>query len=148
MIKLLNQKNLNLAKKIYHVFQRSYAIEAKILKALDFPPLKRTTEDFIQSDTQFYGCYSGQELAAVIELDINEESIHIQSLVVDPAFFRLGIAGKLIEFVFNNFETRYFTVETGVDNMPAVKLYEKYGFAEIKQYDTDHGIRKIRLEKC
>jgi ribosomal protein S18 acetylase RimI-like enzyme len=38
------------------------------------------------------------------------------------------------------------TVETGLDNKPAIALYESFGFKEVKQYDTDHGIRKIRFE--
>ena len=147
MINKINNKNYNQTEKIYHVFQDSYAIEAKILKAADFPPLKRTISEFIDSDTLFLGYTKGQDLAAVIELDIDKQSIHIQSLVVDPQFFRLGIAGKLIDFVFNNFETKYFTVETGLDNLPAISLYKKYGFVESKQYDTNHGIRKIRLMK-
>ena len=38
-------------------------------------------------------------------------------------------------------------VETGVENEPAILLYKKFGFKEVKQWDTDHGIRKIRLER-
>ena len=147
MIQTLNHQNLQQAKKIYRVFQDSYAIEAEILKAVDFPPLKRTVEEFINTNTLFLGYKKDQELAAVIELDIKSQSIHIQSLVVDPQFFRLGIAGKLINYAFSNFETKLFTVETGLGNLPAIKLYKKYKFVETKQYDTDHGIRKIRLEK-
>ena len=144
---LINHKNKDQAQKIYRVFQVSYAIEAEILKAVDFPPLKRTILDFIDSETLFLGYEKDQKLAAVIELDIQKKSIHIQSLVVDPQFFRHGIAGKLIDFVFENYNTRLFTVETGLENLPAVMLYKKYGFVETMQYDTNHGIRKVRFEK-
>ena len=147
MIQKLNHKNMQQAQQMYRVFQVSYAIEAKILKAVDFPPLKRTTEQFINAETDFYGFVIKNDLAAVIELDIKQESIHIQSLVVDPEYFRRGIAGKLLGFILDNFTTKLFTVETGLDNMPAVRLYKKYGFIETEQYDTNHGIRKIRFEK-
>ncbi len=100
------------------------------------------------AETQFYGFHIEQDLVAVIELDILKQSIHIQSLVVHPEYFRQGIAGKLIQFVFDNFKTNRLTVETGVDNLPAVRLYKNYGFEEIKQYDTNHGIRKVRFEKA
>lgn len=40
-----------------------------------------------------------------------------------------------------------FTVETGIDNQPAIKLYESFGFQELEQWDTNHGIRKVRFEK-
>ena len=147
MIQKINHRQKLHAKKIYRVFQDSYAVEANILKAVDFPPLKRTVTEFLDSNTLFLGFLVNNVLAAVIELDIKKQSIHIQSLVVDPLFFRQGIAGKLIEYVFDNYETKHFTVETGVDNTPAVKLYKKYGFVETKQYDTDHRIRKIKLKK-
>lgn len=58
-----------------------------------------------------------------------------------------GIGRRLMRFVLESFEHGIFTVETGVDNIPAIQLYEKMGFREIKQYDTNFGIRKIRLEK-
>jgi predicted GNAT family N-acyltransferase len=39
-----------------------------------------------------------------------------------------------------------FVVETGLANEPASKLYRKFGFTEVKIWDTDHGIRKIKFE--
>lgn len=147
MIKQLNNKDAIIAKKIREVFQVSYVIEAKLLNAKIFPPLNRTLDDFTKSETQFYGYWKNEALAAVIEIRYNQNSTLIQSLVVDPIFFRQGIAGKLINFVFENYNSKIFNVETGLANLPAIKLYERYGFVEIKQYDTDIGIRKIRFEK-
>ncbi len=147
MIKKLNLQDQELTIETRKVFQASYAIEAEILKAVDFPPLKRTLMEYSETETDFYGYYTQHTLSAVVEIKIDDDSIHIQSLVVDPQFFRLGIAGKLLDYVFAHFTTDVFTVETGLDNLPAVRLYKKFGFVESKQYDTDHGIRKIRFEK-
>ena len=147
MIKQLDNKDKDIAKKIRSVFQVSYPIEAKLLNAINFPPLNRTIDDFINSDTQFYGYWKDEALAAVMEISTNHNSTLIQSLVVDPKYFRQGIAGKLINFVFENYKTKVFNVETGLANLPAIKLYKRYGFEEIKQYDTEIGIRKIRFEK-
>lgn len=147
MIQKLNHKNQQLAVEIRDVFQASYAIEAEILEAIDFPPLKRTLSEYSNSETDFYGYYTNHILSAVVELKINNDSIHIQSLVVDPKFFRRAIASQLIQFVFENFNTPLLTVETGLNNTPAVLLYKKHGFIEVEQFDTSHGIRKIRFEK-
>lgn len=147
MIKRLSNKEPETANSIYSVFQVSYAVEAKLLRATNFPPLQRKPEGFINSDNDFFGYFQDQELAAVIEIDHKEDSTHIQSLVVDPKFFRQGIGRKLVEFVFDIYKTNLFTVETGAENGPATQLYRKYGFIEIKQYETDHGIRKVRFEK-
>jgi ribosomal protein S18 acetylase RimI-like enzyme len=101
----------------------------------------------MHSETEFYGFLKEQELAAVIEVKREPTSTHIQSLVVDPRFFRQGIASALLVFVLNSYNTRTFTVETGLANAPATKLYKRFQFKEVSQYDTDHGIRKIRFEK-
>ena len=52
-----------------------------------------------------------------------------------------------MEFVLNTFDTNLFVVETGLANAPATKLYHKYGFTEVTQWDTDHGVRKVKFEK-
>jgi len=147
MIERLQHRELEVAQKIRHVFQVSYKIEAKLLNATYFPPLKRPLEDFIESTTAFYGFSKEGELAGVVEIDHNNHFTLIRSLVVNPAFFRQGIAGKLIAFVFDAYDSKLFVVETGVANGPATQLYIKYGFTEVKQWDTEYGIRKIKFEK-
>lgn len=147
MIKKLDNTNLEVAIAIHAVFQVSYAVEAEILKASNFPPLQRTIEDFLISNTEFYGYMENDIVAAVVEIDpTDNKSTHIQSLVVDPEYFRKGIGSKLIKFVLGTYILKMVTVETGVANAPAIKLYKNFGFREVKQWDTDHGVRKIRFE--
>ncbi len=147
MIQKLNHTDHTIASEIRRVFQVSYVVEAELLGAEYFPPLKRAVEDFLNSDTQFFGYFSEGELAAVMEIRTFTDSTLIQSLVVDPKFFRRGIGGKMVRFAINNFPSEVFNVETGAANGPAVKLYEKFGFRIIKEYLTKEGIRKVRFEK-
>lgn len=147
MIQKLQNKDIDTSTKIRSVFQASYAVEAKLLNASDFPPLKRSLEGFLNSDNEFFGYLQNQELAGVIEINHNDHFTHIQSLVVHPKFFRQGIARKLMEFVLKSINSKLFIVETGVDNRPATELYRKFDFKEVKQWDTDHGIRKVKFEK-
>ena len=147
MIKKIQNSDSETAKKIQKVFLKSYAVEAKILEATDFPPLKRPFESYVKSDNDFIAFFKGQEIAGITEIKINAKSVYIQSLVVHPDYFRQGIADQLLEFVFSTYSTPLFTVETGVNNHPAVRLYLKKGFKEVKQWDTDFGIRKVRFEK-
>lgn len=148
MIQQLQNKDSHISNKIRSVFQASYAIEAELLNATDFPPLKRAVESYRETDNSFFGYSKNGELAGVVEIHETKDYTHIQSLVVHPRFFRQGIAGSLLKFVFSSFDSELFMVETGVDNGPAIKLYEKFGFKEVKQWNTDHGIRKVRFEKC
>ncbi len=145
MIKLLDQEASADAEKIYDIFQVSYAVEADLLGATDFPPLKRSVVDFMKSNTSFFGFWQGEHLAAVLEIEPQPTAFHICSLVVDPDYFRQGIASKLIDHILDLFEGNPITVETGLANEPAKKLYEFFGFKENGQYDTDHGIRKIKF---
>lgn len=149
MIEKLKNSDLEIAKKMRLIFQASYKVEAKLLNATNFPPLKRPLENYTESNTEFYGYSINEILAAVVEIDTNNNNnyILIRSLVVRPDFFRQGIAGKLIKFVFETFKSNLFVVETGLENGPATKLYEKFGFVEVHQWDTNHGIRKIKFEK-
>ncbi|MBT7424619.1 MAG: GNAT family N-acetyltransferase, partial [Flavobacterium sp.] len=96
--------------------------------------------------TTFFGYYKNQELAGVVEISHQKTATHINSLVVAPKFFRQEVAKQLMEFLLTNFDSEIFTVETGLQNKPASKLYQKFNFKEVKQWDTDHGVRKIRFK--
>lgn len=147
MIEKLQNKDIETSKKIRSVFQISYSVEAKILKAKDFPPLKRPLESYVNSKTAFFGYLKNKEIAGIIEIENNIKVTQINSLVVDPKFFRQGIATKLIEFVFKTYPSKLYIVETGLENKPASELYKKFGFIEVKQWNTENGIRKIKLER-
>lgn len=146
MITKLFHSNAIIAQSIYTVFQESYAVEAEILNVIDFPPLQRPVEHFMNSVNSFYGLTMEEELAGVIEIKQETSSIDIQSLVVKPSFFRQGVAKQLIQFIFKTYQANAFTVETGLANVPAVRLYKKLGFQEIDQWDTDFDVRKVRFE--
>jgi ribosomal protein S18 acetylase RimI-like enzyme len=147
MIEKLQNNKMEIANQIHSVFQLSYAVEAKLLNATDFPPLKRPVESYLKSDNSFFAYIENNELAGIIEIEYDNDYTDINSLVVNPKFFRRGIAGKLIEFVFNTSDSDLFIVETGANNEPATELYKKFGFKEVKQWNTDFGIRKILFER-
>lgn len=147
MITWLQNNDKRIADRIHSVFQLSYAIEAKLLNVADFPPLKRELESYRKSDNDFFAYLKNQEFAGIAEIDHHAGFTHIQSLVVQPKFFRQGVAQKLMRFVLNSFDSKLFVVETGVKNLPATELYKKLGFKEIEQYDTNHGVRKVKFEK-
>ncbi len=148
MIKKIDSRLKVEAESIRKVFQASYAVEAKLLDAEDnFPPLKRPLEGFIKSETSFYGFYDEENLTGVMEIYLAGNKAHIQSMVVDPSYFRRGIASKLLQFLFEQFKEKSFTVETGAANGPARTLYERHGFKKVNQWMTEIGIEKVAFEK-
>ena len=149
MIEKLDQTIFTKSQLIFHTFQRSYAVEAKLLKHPDFPPLKRTIQHIMKSKTAFYGYFLSNQLCGVMELELTEQHIHIRSLTVDPDYFRQGIGKQLLYFVLNEFKANLITVETGYLNQPAIDFYLDFGFMKNKIWMTDVGIEKIsfRLTK-
>ncbi|WP_154224135.1 GNAT family N-acetyltransferase [Marinicella rhabdoformis] len=150
MVIILSHQDESIAQNIFQVFQDSYQIEASLIGVDDFPPLSRSAEAIQNSTTDFYGFFEGEDLAAVIEVNhtVGDYSqLKICSLTVDPKHFRKGIAGQLIQYVFSLHEVDEYIVETAVVNKPAIKLYEKHGFTEYKQYLPDHGIPKTVMKR-
>ena len=147
LIKKLNNKNQETSCKIRALFQASYRVEAELLGAIDFPPLKRKLLNFINSDTEFYGFCRGNHMASVVEVKSCGTNTHIHSLVVHPQHFRQGLGKNLMQFILETYDSETFTVETGLENEPATKLYRKLGFKEQKQWDAEFGIRKIGFIK-
>lgn len=146
MIHNLNHKTQQQVEEIYTVFQLSYKIEAKLLEVEEFPPLRRTREQFISSTTEFYGYFINHQLAGIVELEIKADYIDINSLVVHSAFFRKGVGGQLVKFVLEMGQDKIITVETALENKPAIRLYEKFGFKETKRWIPAHGIPKVGFE--
>lgn len=147
MIKKINAGNRDSAQKIHALFQASYLVEAKLLEVDDFPPLKRTVQDIMHSETEFYAFWKADEVLALIEVKQESDVTDIHSLVVHPKYFRQNLGSQLVSFVLNSIDSTTFTVETGLKNTPAIRLYEKSGFEEMEQWDLPIGIRNVKFRK-
>ncbi|WP_339724974.1 N-acetyltransferase [uncultured Paraglaciecola sp.] len=145
MIQQLENSNLDVAKQIFNVFQNAYKIEAQLIGVVNFPPLSRSIKDIENSKTFFYGFSENGSLGAIIEIAIKDRRLEIDSLTVDPQYFRRGMAGQLIGYVLAIFEFTEARVETAIVNEPAIHLYRKYGFTEFKRWTPSHGIPKIAM---
>jgi ribosomal protein S18 acetylase RimI-like enzyme len=145
MITKLKHSNEETANLIHAIFQNSYKVEAQLIGVLDFPPLLRSATDIVHSKTDFFGFSDHNCLAAVIEIVIEDKRLEINSLTVDPKFFRKGIADQLISYILDTFEYTKAIVETAVVNKPAINLYKKHGFVEFKRWTPSHGIPKLAM---
>jgi ribosomal protein S18 acetylase RimI-like enzyme len=145
MITKLDNSNEQVASNIFTIFQSSYKIEAQLIGTLNFPPLLRSAKNIENSKTQFYGFSENKCLAAVIEIVIEGKHLKIDSLTVDPSYFRKGIANKLINYVLALMNFSEAIVETAVVNIPAINLYNKHGFVEFKRWTPAHGIEKVAM---
>jgi ribosomal protein S18 acetylase RimI-like enzyme len=145
-IDIKSDKNAEL---LYELWQLSYAVEADWLE-VDyklFPPLQRTTEDFLSSKNSFFIYLNRGILVACLEIKELSDSLRVQSCLVHPDWIRKGIGRQLMSFVFDKYaDRRNFSVETGAKNKPAIALYKKVGFSIVGIYRTS-GILKVKMIK-
>lgn len=141
----LRHTDHSVALQIQKVFFSAYKVEAKLIGVTNFPPLERKVADIVASDTTFYGSHYDGQLCAVIEIGYYDPQLNINSLVVHPDYFRQGLARELMRFVLNHYHWETAEVETALANMPAITLYEQFGFTETRRFQASMGITKVSL---
>lgn len=135
------------AEHIYHIMQDAYAVEAHLLNAQDFPPLRRTVRDVATSSNQFIGAFQHNALIGVCELEHMSKGVTlIASTVVSPTHFRRGVASLLIEHVLKRDDMESVMVSTAQDNAPAIALYQKHGFVVHDSEILPDGMKLVTLQ--
>ncbi len=146
MIKKLEHENEEIAGKIRQLFQLAYQVEADLLGIETFPPLQRTISNIKNSPTHFYGYFIENKIMGIIEIEYSKEETEIHSLVVHPDFFRRGIGKKMLGFILKK-DSKVYSVQTALKNIPAIKLYESEGFDLQKKWKTTEDLYLIKLIK-
>jgi hypothetical protein len=72
--------------------------------------------------------------------------MQISSLVVLPAFQRLGIGRSLLSAVVSEFRSQVLAVSTGLQNAPALALYTQFGFVELTRSLV--GAEELPVVEC
>ena len=143
MIQLLNHREPDMANAIHQLSLNAYRVEADFLGVDLFPPLNEKIASILNSHSQFYGCYMDSLLAGVMELEGDVEK-SVNRLVVDPLFFRRGIATRLLDA--GKAMGKTLRVSTAKANTPAVRLYQQSGFRLIDTFLIDDAIHIVVFE--
>ncbi len=133
------------ALQIHSLFQRAYRVEAQLIGVRSIPPLDRTVRDIMASETCFFGCWDDELLIAAVEVEYYEPHLGINSLVVHPDYFRQGLGRQLLRYVLAEYVWETAKVETALANLPAITLYEQFGFKETLRYSAAAGITKVAM---
>lgn len=145
MFRLLDHRSAEAAVDVHRLFQRSYRVEAELIGAEDFPPLRRTADQIRASCTRFLGAFEDSRLVAVLEYTIDGAHLCVENVAVDPDCFRRGWGRRLLAASLDGEVWRTASVETAAANHPAIALYEKAGFALVRRWETAEGIEKVEL---
>ena len=146
-LEFLDHRTQRVAEQIFGVFQRSYQVEADLIGITRFPPLRRNVTSIQESDTIFLGHKRDDRLLSTLEYAQHGATLNIASLVVLPEHFRCGLASELLRRLFGEARWSAVSVDTAAVNLPALSLYRKFGFSEVRRWRTVDGIEKLRLTR-
>ncbi len=136
------------SEKIRKVFFDSYSVEAMLIGASEFPPLKRSAFDIGSAKSLFFGCTCNSFLAAVAEIEnANSHLPNIAGFAVHPDYFRRGVGSFLLSNILDCLGDSNVTVSTASANVPATSLYKKYGFQITKNWSTKCRISMVNMER-
>ncbi len=132
----------------------AFLVEAKIIDYQEIPPLLDSLSSLRSSREMFIGYFLQQDnqrdkLVGAISYDVDTNVATIARLVVNPSYFRHGIATALLHHVFQllqQIEVHQVFVLVASDNLPAMKLYSSVGF-EFQQSMIYHNISLSTLQK-
>lgn len=148
MISPIDIRQPDLAHQIQALQKAAYTVESQLIGYPNLPPLQETSTDLQHSAEQFLIYRAEGQIAGAISYLRLGDTLDICRLVVRPAYFRRGIAGKLLTAV----ETdepgiRQITVSTAEKNLPAVALYQKHGYRVVQRTVLADGLVLVKLGK-
>ncbi|MCO4782731.1 MAG: GNAT family N-acetyltransferase [Candidatus Cloacimonetes bacterium] len=130
MIRLIQNDLLCNAIRLLEIQQRSYKIEAEIIGFKDLPPLFETKDKLMADQAKYLAYIENGLIVGFLAYEVDDQTLEIHKLVVDPDCFRKGIASKLLDYlILEAHDINLMIVSTGADNNPAINLYKNKGFA-------------------
>lgn len=148
-IRLLDLSDLDAAEELWALQHAAYRQEAALIGAAKLPPLQETVASLRNSGEAFYGYYAdGGDLAGAVSVLETEGRMTIRRLMVNPAYFRQGIASALLEHLTDGaYPGRAWEVNAEVRNVPAIRLYERSGFERTEVWHPSPGLTMARMAK-
>lgn len=125
--------------------QAAYLREARILGIQDFPPLRETLATLRGTRERLMGAWEGETLVGVLGSEPEDGHHLITRLAVDPGRFRKGVGSLLLAHFISRHGQAGLSVQTGMDNVPALRIYQKHGFLIMQFSRSQEGIRLVRL---
>jgi ribosomal protein S18 acetylase RimI-like enzyme len=147
-VRIVVSSDRAVAQRVLEIQRAAYAVEAGIVGYDAIPPLHERLDELQSRDLIFLGVSCDRALGGVLAYRRDGDTVDIDRLAVDPAFFRRGLARRLMRELFvRERDASRFTVSTGLGNQPAISLYESYGFHVVGADEPMPGVRIVLLER-
>lgn len=147
MITKLDRADRFILEQMINVQRAAYSVEAELIGTRNIPPLNETIEELeAVHDEEFFGFVMDGELMGFVATMDESPHLRISRMVVDPKFFKNGIGKALVLYVLNHRKPgQPVKVTTGEKNLPARRLYERFGFRLERSFEVEDGTAIIEL---
>ena len=127
----------------------AYAVEAALIGLDGIPALTETLDELRCAPEDWLGVADDDGLTGAVSWrELDDGTVDIHRLVVDPGAFRRGVATALLDALeARERNATHWTVGTGAANAPARALYERRGFTATEERVVPGGIRWVRLDR-
>jgi ribosomal protein S18 acetylase RimI-like enzyme len=148
VVRIVVHSDVEVARRVLEIQRAAYAVESGLVGYDTVPPLHESLAELQAQPLIFLGASCDRALAGVLGYRRDGATVDIDRLVVDPPFFRRGLATKLMrELLVRERDASRFSVSTGAGNHPAVNLYERFGFRVVGDGEPLPGVRIVLLRR-
>jgi ribosomal protein S18 acetylase RimI-like enzyme len=124
-----------IAAKIRAILELAYEQEAIAMGSVRLAEYDETVDEIQGSNEFFLGAMEAGELLGSLSIGPDDElnQISISTLVVDPKHQRKGVGRMLLADALQRARGMVVSVCTGANNLPALRLYQEFGFTEYRR---------------
>ena len=134
------------AVRLLEIQRAAYAVEADLIGFDDIPGRSETLENLVATamPLEWSGIRSDGTVVAAMAVSMQAGRCEIDRLVVDPRWFRRGLAQALLSALPAGIDV---TVSTGSANRPGISLYEAMGFDAESVETVAQGLEITHLRR-
>jgi ribosomal protein S18 acetylase RimI-like enzyme len=99
-VRIVVSSDRDVAQRVLDIQRAAYAVEAGIVGYDAIPPLHERLDELQSRDLIFLGASCDRTLGGVLAYRRDGDTVDIDRLAVDPAFFRRGLARRLMGELF------------------------------------------------
>ncbi|XID95893.1 GNAT family N-acetyltransferase [Paenibacillaceae bacterium WGS1546] len=146
----LDIRDADTAEEVWALQHPAYRAEAALIGVADLPPLQDTVRTLQACGETFLGLRNAEgELAGAVSYEQEEAGRYaICRMMVHPDCMRRGIGSRLLGRLLSGLPaTAEWTVTAEIRNVPAIALYEKFGFVRRESFKPVPDIEMVRFVK-
>jgi ribosomal protein S18 acetylase RimI-like enzyme len=132
---------------VLSVQRAAYAAEAELIEFDGIPGLHETLDELRRSEEHWIGIFEEGQLVAALAYEVTPEILDISRLVVSPAAARRGFGLQLVNTVLDTVSRPTTIVSTPSANIPALALYSKLGFRDVREEEVVPGLTVTYLQR-